>query len=277
MTSPDGVELRQLAEKLAREAGRLAEELRVEATADFAGLSNTTKSSSADLVTMADKAAEAHIIGGLLAERGDDGILGEEGGSAESRSGVRWIIDPIDGTTNFVYNIPAYSVSIAAEVDGELVAGVVFDPRSDRLFSASLGDGASLAEQGASPNPISVRSHADLATSLVATGFAYVPERRHHQAQVLVHLLPKVRDIRRFGSAALDLCAVAEGRVDAYYERGLNPWDLAGGQLIASEAGAFVGDLRGGAPSSEFALAASPGIAMSLVSELQTAGADQGP
>ncbi len=262
-----GLELRELASGLAVEAGELIESMRSEV--DMAG---DTKSSATDVVTAADKASEAFIMERLLAARPDDSILGEEGGDVHGTSGVRWLIDPIDGTTNYVYDIPAYSVSIGAEFDDEMIAGVVYEPKSNTCYEASIGSGAFRNGE-----PITCNAKAELATALVATGFGYSPERRAGQAEVLVSLLPDVRDIRRFGSAALDLCAVADGRVDAYYEKGLNPWDLAAGWLIATEAGAIAGDLRDGPPSPEFVLAGGPALFELLRDRLVALEADRLP
>ena len=215
-----------------------------------------TKSSATDMVTEVDRASEAFITAALAERRPDDGLVGEEGSRLEGSSGVRWFIDPLDGTTNYLYGYPAFAVSIAAEVAGEMVVGVVRDPLHDETFSA-------VRDQGACCNDVrlSVAGPPTLATALVATGFAYTPERRAVQAQVLTHVLPAVRDIRRAGSAALDLCAVAVGRVDAYYERGMGPWDFAAGALIAREAGAWVGDLDEGPPSTDIVVAAPPHLA----------------
>lgn len=262
------IELRDLAVTLAREAGELVTSMRADIEAD----SISTKSSTVDLVTAADKAAEKLIVDGILAARPNDGILGEEGASIDSSNGVRWIIDPIDGTTNFVYQIPAFSVSIAVEIDGVISAGAVYQPSTGVMYEAALGAGARRDGQ-----PISVNPKTSLETSLVATGFAYGSERREGQAQVLLRLLPVVRDIRRFGSAALDLCFLAEGQVDAYYERGLNDWDMAAGALIAAEAGAIVGDLRGNGPTTDFLVAAPVGIFEGLRDLLMDADADAKP
>lgn len=258
-------ELGEIACRLATEAGQVAIDM-----ADSARASTSTKSSSVDVVTAADRAAEALIVAGLLAARPDDGILGEEGASHVGPSPVVWHVDPIDGTTNYVYDIPAFSVSIAAEYDGELVAGAVYHPSRDMLYRAVAG-------QGAWRNDIALTttSKDDLSTSLVATGFSYLADRRRRQAEVLIDLLPAVRDIRRFGSAALDLCAVAVGEVDAYYERGLNRWDLAAGTLIASEAGAIVENLRGGPPGDDFVLAAGPNLFGPLQTLLTKVDADR--
>jgi myo-inositol-1(or 4)-monophosphatase len=260
-------ELAELAASLAREAGEVIVDMRDDAMATA-----STKSSATDLVTDADREAEALIVAGILRARPDDGIRGEEGTRSAGSSPVVWHIDPIDGTTNYVYGIPAYSVSIAAEVDGVVVAGAVFAPFTGSLYQAVLGGGAyrnNVALTGSSAN--------NLAVSLVATGFGYEATRRRRQAEVLLDLLPRIRDIRRFGSAALDLCAVASGQVDAYFERGLNLWDHAAGSLVASEAGAVVENLRGGRPDSTFVLAAGPRIFSSLRDLLADLGADTGP
>ncbi len=263
---PNYCTLRDLAVAMAVRAGELAASMR-----DSIEASTTTKSSSVDLVTAADKAAEALIIEGLLASRPSDGILGEEGGERPSQSGVRWIIDPIDGTTNFVYDAPDYGVSIAAEFKGEIVAGVVYQPATRTLFEAVLDGGARRNGVDLAVNPAN-----ELATSLIATGFGYLADRRKDQAQVLLAVLPRVRDIRRLGSAALDLCFLAEGRIDAYYERGLNAWDLSAGVLIAAEAGATVGNLRGGKPDTGFVLAAPPDLFNPLRDLLVSVDADLG-
>ncbi len=242
------------------------------------GLGVETKSSSVDLVTEVDRAAETTIVRGLTDARPHDGVLGEEGAAVTGTSGVRWIIDPIDGTTNFVYGIPSYSVSIAAEVDGIVVAGAVYDPAGEVLFAAARNRGATRnGDPIACTSPRSSQGGSHLAQALVATGFGFVPDRRRGQAEVLVALLPQIRDIRRFGSAALDLCSVACGRVDAYFEKGLNHWDFAAGRLIASEAGAIVGDLRGGPGDSTFLIAAAPHVFDPLREALRSAEADTRP
>lgn len=264
---PDGGELLALAQRVAVEAGALAQRMRADAVVD-----RQTKSSLTDYVTEADRAVERAIIEGLLSDRPNDAVLGEETTARAGSSGVRWIIDPIDGTTNYVYGIPAYAVSIAAERRGRIVVGVVHDPSAGATFAARRGGGATL-----DGSPITCSDREELATALLGTGFAYRAERRAGQAAVLVHLLPRVRDIRRFGSAALDLCAVACGRLDAYYERGLQPWDLAAGWLIAAEAGAVVGDLDGGDPSERATVAAPPALFGPLVELLVAAGAGEVP
>jgi myo-inositol-1(or 4)-monophosphatase len=259
----DADDLLALAVDVAREAAALLTD----------GLSEArvvlhTKSTLTDLVTEYDRRSEQLIVERLLAVRPDDGILGEEGADRLGRSGVRWIIDPLDGTTNYLYGFPAFAVSIAAECDGTVVAGVVHDAARDECFTAALGGGALLDGQ-----PIDCNVDPDLATALVGTGFSYDPGERRRQAEVVTQILPVVRDLRRAGAAAIDLCAVAAGRLDAFYERGLKIWDYAAGALIATEAGAWVGDLDGGPPSSTFTLAAGPPLFESLRLLLDGAGA----
>lgn len=264
--TPSPAELMDLAVEWAREAGDLVREIRDEAIAE-----TETKSSVADVVTAGDKAAEKLITDAIDARRPDDAILGEEGADKEGTSGLRWIIDPIDGTTNYLYGLPGYTVSIAVAQDDVMVAGAVYDPSNDLMFAAAQKCGASV-----NGDSITCSQKDELATALVATGFGYDADRRKGQAEVLVQVLPQVRDIRRSGSAALDLCLVALGAVDAYYERGLNPWDLAAGWLIAKEAGASVEDLRGGDPTAEFVIAAGPKLFGLLGDVLREAEADRG-
>ncbi len=257
-------ELLVIARALAVEAGTTITEMR-----DGAVASADTKSSPTDPVTEADRRAEEIIVSGILAARPNDGIVGEEGASRASTSGVTWHIDPIDGTTNYVYGIPAYGVSIAAQTDAGIIAGAVFNPVADELFAATLGGGATL-----NGRPIFASKTEVLSSALVATGFGYVSDRRRRQAAVVAALLPEIRDIRRLGSAALDLCGVACGRVDAYFEAGLNSWDFAAGWLIATEAGATCHNLRGEAPSEHFLVAAAPGVDSELDRMLKELDAD---
>jgi len=233
-----------------------------------------TKTTATDLVSDADRASEELIVSGILAARPDDAILAEEGVARPGTSGVRWVIDPLDGTTNYLYGLPAWVVSIAAEVDGVVEVGVVADPSHREVYSAVRGGGA--CRDGV---PISVSGAADLGRSLIGTGFAYRSGRRAEQALALPVLLPAVRDIRRMGAAALDLCLGACGRLDGYFETGLQPWDMAAGVLIASEAGATVCGYDGGAPSTASVVAATPGIAADLLARLAAAGVtpDPGP
>lgn len=200
-----------------------------------------TKSTPTDPVTIVDTETEA-VLRALLAERRpEDPILGEEGGGAtESVDGVRWVLDPIDGTVNFLYGIPAYAISVAAQVDGVSVVGVVVDVARDIVYGAVRGEGATVTESGGDTIDLACNPVSDVALALVATGFGYGAHRRTVQGRIIGELLPKVRDIRRIGSAALDLCMVASGAVDAHFEHGLSPWDWAAGSLIAEEAGATV-------------------------------------
>lgn len=252
-----------LAVRLARSAGDLLRDLRP-ATLDIG-----TKSTPTDVVTEMDRAAERLVVEGLLAERPDDAVLAEEGGGSAGRSGVRWVVDPLDGTVNYLYGIPHYAVSIAAEVDGEVAVGVVHDPGEGRTYTAVRGAGA-----WCDGVRLRCSQPADLSQALVATGFGYAATRRAAQARVLLEVLPRVRDIRREGAAALDLCAVAAGRVDAFYERGLAPWDLAAGGLVAREAGARVEGLRGQPAGGDLVVAAAPGIFPALHDLLEGLAAD---
>lgn len=230
-----------------------------------------TKTSPIDIVTEMDLAAEKLITGFLADRRPHDGLLGEEGASSEGTSGVRWVIDPIDGTVNYLYGLPSWAVSIAAEIDGETVAGVVAAPLRGETYRAVLGQGAFLGDRR-----LRVRSAPALEQALIGTGFGYLTERRAAQAEVLRALLPRVRDIRRGGSAAIDLCDVACGRLDGYYERGLNPWDFAAGALIAREAGAHTGGRPGAPASGELTVAAPPGLFEPLQERLEALGAWRG-
>ncbi|MFE9405112.1 inositol monophosphatase family protein [Streptomyces sp. NPDC006530] len=263
MTDPLHRELLGLALEAARRAGEL---LRDGRPADLAVAA--TKSSPIDVVTEMDIAAEKLITGYLAEHRPHDGFLGEEGASSEGTSGIRWVIDPLDGTVNYLYGLPTWAVSIAAEQDGERVAGVVAAPMRGETYQAVLGGGAFEGER-----PLRCRPPAPLSQSLVGTGFAYVQSVRAHQAEVAQRLIPRFRDIRRSGSAAIDLCDVAAGRLDAYYERGLNPWDLAAGDLIAREAGALTGGRPGTPPSRELTVAASPELFGPLQGLLEEYGA----
>ena len=255
--------LLSIAHRLAEEAGQLL--LDGLATAEVLG----SKSTLTDMVTSMDRASEQHIVDGIRAARPDDAIVGEEGTDDLGTSGVRWIIDPLDGTTNYLYALPAYAVSIAVEVDGEVVAGVVADPSHRETFAAVVGGGATC-----NGKPIACGDETMLAHALVGTGFSYDADRRTQQGAVVGRLLPLARDVRRFGAAALDLCWVACGRLDAFYEKGLQPWDLAAGALIAREAGADVGDLHGGPASTAFTLASTPGVFAELRGVLRDAGAE---
>jgi myo-inositol-1(or 4)-monophosphatase len=230
LPAPRYADLLALAVDVAREAAALVRRGRATAGDDV-----EVKSSPVDVVTAVDTAAERLVVERLLSARPEDGVLGEEGADRDGTSGVRWVIDPIDGTVNFLYGMPWYAVSVAAVRDGASVAGAVIEPASGRLWSAAVGGGATCDGR-----PLRVSAASDVSLSLLGTGFSYSAERRVRQVRMVSGLLPHVRDVRRMGAAALDLCAVAAGWVDAYLEHGCNWWDWAAGALIAAEAGAVV-------------------------------------
>jgi myo-inositol-1(or 4)-monophosphatase len=225
-----------------------------------------TKSTSTDMVSELDRASEDLIRDRLLTARPDDGFLGEEGSEVAGTSGIRWVVDPLDGTTNYLYDHPGWNVSIAAEDEHGAVVAAVVHPALDETFTAARNQGSHR-----NGRPLQCSRINDLSTALCATGFAYDPSRRQRQAEVLTKVLPNIRDIRRAGAAATDLCSVAMGRVDAYWEKGLGPWDLAGGSLIAREAGARVN--RPGEDG--FVLAAPPGVFDALRALLSASGASE--
>ncbi|MFJ5772659.1 inositol monophosphatase family protein [Streptomyces sp. NPDC093094] len=268
MTDPLHPELLRLAQEAARRAGAL---LRDGRPADL-GVA-ATKSSPIDVVTEMDIAAEKLITGFLSDHRPEDGFLGEEGASSEGSSGVRWVIDPLDGTVNYLYGLPTWAVSIAAERDGETVVGVVEIPMRGETHSAVRGRGAWTTGAGAGERTLACRPAPPLDQALVSTGFNYVAGVRAHQAEVAGRLIPLLRDIRRGGSAAVDLCDVAAGRLDGYYERGLNPWDYGAGDLIAREAGALTGGRPAERPSRELTVAGTPGVFEPLQRLLEDFGA----
>ncbi len=262
-SAPAGLrELLALAEELARAAGREHAKGRAE------GLRVQTKSSPTDLVSQIDERVERLIVERLRAARPGDALLAEEGSLMDGTSGVRWVVDPLDGTTNYVYDYPSFAASIGVEVDGEPALGVVLDSASGRLFSAVAGFGA-----GCDGRRIRAREPQDLARALVATGFSYDAEQRRRQGAVVAALLARVRDIRRAGAAAVDLCHVAAGRVDAYWELDLSPWDYTAGMVIAREAGATV-ELRPAAHGRGPAVvAAHPALMPAFLELLTEAGA----
>ncbi len=214
-----------------------------------------TKSTPTDVVTVMDTRAERLLVDRIAAVRPADAFLGEEGAESSGTTGVRWVLDPIDGTVNYLYDLPGWAVSVAAEVDGVMSVGVVVVPSSGETFAAVRGRGATRDGR-----QIHVSNRTELGQALVATGFGYDSRRRTRQGQILAEVLPRVRDIRRYGAASVDLCSVACGRVDAYYERGLAPWDLAAGGLIAAEAGGVVQGLGGSPASADLVVAAGPGV-----------------
>ncbi|MDM8085433.1 inositol monophosphatase family protein [Cellulomonas cellasea] len=262
-------ELVALAETLARAAGRLVHDGRPDRV-DVAA----TKSSPIDVVTAMDLASEALLREMLAEHRPDDGVLGEEEGYVPGTTGLTWVLDPIDGTVNYLYGIPAYAISVAV-VAGEpdpqewtAVAGCVQSVSDGRTYTAGRGLGARLDGRR-----LQINAAPDLATSLVGTGFGYVAQRRRAQARIVAEVLPQVRDIRRIGSAALDLCSIASGGLDLYYERGLNPWDLAAGGLVAQEAGAVLTGLDGRKADAEMTVAGPAGTVAELVEILERMGA----
>jgi myo-inositol-1(or 4)-monophosphatase len=251
-------ELRELAERVAREAGAQLLEA-------FAGpaIQVESKSTPTDLVSAADQAAEDLIRSRIAAARPGDGFLGEEGSDETGTSGLRWVVDPLDGTTNFLFGIPQWAVSIAVEDAEGVVAGVVLDPCRGELWAAERGGPATL-----DGTPVRASERTDLATALVATGFGYDAAVRRAQAATVAGLLPVVRDVRRFGAAALDLAWCAAGRFDAYYERGVHHWDVAAGSLLCERAGLVVEELPEAPPQGPGILVSTPGLAGELRSRV---------
>jgi myo-inositol-1(or 4)-monophosphatase len=228
-----------------------------------------SKSTDTDLVTVVDRASEQWLVDEIGRLRPDDAVLGEEGGGRAGTSRVRWVLDPIDGTVNFVLGIPAYGVSVAAELDGTVVAGAVCNPVTRQLYRAVRGDGAYLDDvRLTGPRTVG------LAAAVIGTGFGYDVARRAAQVAVVARLLPRIADIRRIGAASLDLCAVAAGHLDGYFEAGLSPWDHAAGGLIASEAGCVVTGLRGREPDGRMVAVAGRALAAELFSVLEELAAD---
>lgn len=279
--------LRQVAESVAAEAAEFVARRREEVfagpgrSAGVAADAVRAKSTRTDPVTIVDTETEM-LLRRLLADlRPGDAVLGEEGGAGPApdpgadRDAVTWVLDPIDGTVNFVYGIPAYAVSVAAQIRGESVAGAVADVAGKTLYSAARGQGAHV-DDGSTRRRLHCRRPeevSELSLALVGTGFGYSSVRRAAQAELLTGLLPRVRDIRRFGSAALDLCHVAAGRLDAHYEHGLNVWDWAAGALIAAEAGARIWLPPAGSAAGALTAVAAPGIADEFWTQLGELGA----
>ena len=231
------------------------------------------KSDAVDLVTRVDRDTERWLVEQIVRARPDDGVLGEEGGERAGTSGVRWVLDPIDGTVNFVLGLPQYAVSVAVEWRGQVVAGAVCNPVTGELYRAVAGGGAYL---DAGPRTVALHGPrtVELSRAVVGTGFGYDRSRRSRQATVVAGLLGQVADVRRLGAASLDLCAVASGRLDAYFEAGLSVWDYSAGALIAAQAGCVVTGLRGQPASEQIVVAAGPGLTESLVTVLEQLGAD---
>jgi myo-inositol-1(or 4)-monophosphatase len=269
VSGSDPAELLELATRLARESGQLL----VEASRhrpDRLALVDTArrKSSTTDLATEADRASEHLIVGGIKKARPADGLLGEEGSEHEGTSGLTWIIDPIDGTTNFVYGFGTWAVSIGVADDRGALAGAVYDPLRGEMFTAVRGAGSFL--DGRRLGPVDAVA---LGESLIGTGFSYAAANRRNQARLLPVVLPRVRDIRRAGAAALDLCYVGAERLNGYYESGLRPWDRAAGLLVATEAGAGFRDVEGLDPRRSTLVVAPPGLLEELLALLMEAAA----
>ncbi|MFF0909252.1 inositol monophosphatase family protein [Microbacterium enclense] len=244
-------DLLDIATRIVRDAGALAHRRRQEGVTVAA-----TKSAAADIVTAADREVEAYIRAELARERPGDGFFGEESGAEEGETGITWVVDPIDGTVNYAYGIPAWAVSIAA-VEGPpdtaswtALAGVVFNPVTGELFRASRGGGAWLGDQRLAVSEVGP------AGGLIATGFGYDPATHAPALEQLSRVMPIARDVRRIGAASLDLASVAAGRMDAYYERGTHPWDHAAGALLVAEAGGTLGGAPGGRPGRGMVIAA---------------------
>lgn len=276
----DPESLRAVAEGLAAEAAEFVRRRRTEvfgaaAEPDTSGSAVRAKSSPTDPVTIVDTETERLLRDRLAELRPGDPILGEEGGGAARVEAGRplWVLDPIDGTVNFVYGIEGYAVSVGVQIDGASVAGAVANVPTGEVFSAAVGHGAHVRRAGVS-TPLHCTPVDDLAMALVGTGFGYAREQRIRQAEVLARVLPDVRDVRRLGSCALDLCMVAAGRMDAYFEDGVHVWDWAAGALVAAEAGArlILPPVDGG-ESDLLIVAAAPGIADEFEAALRSAGA----
>jgi myo-inositol-1(or 4)-monophosphatase len=286
-TSTPG-DLLAIAIPIARDAAATARRMRAEAITDV-----QTKSTDTDVVTAADRAVERQVVAALRTIRPADGVLGEEYGDGATAGGVmaggataggatRWILDPIDGTVNYLYGLPQYAVSLAAEVDGVVVAGVVINAATGDEWTATAGGGAWRSAAGGSAagrgeRRLTGSAPTTLEQALVATGFGYDAKRRAHQGAVVAGLITRVRDIRRFGAAALDLCMAAEGSLDAYFEKGLNHWDHAAGGLVAAEAGLRVGGLGGAPAGPDMVVAAPPALFAALHDVLVELDAAGGP
>lgn len=233
----------------------------------------STKSSAVDVVTEMDRASEELVKNYLATHRPGDGLLGEEGADIASTTGITWIVDPIDGTVNYLYGLPGWNISIAAQRDGQTLAGAVYAPLlfGGALWSATRGGGAWLRHDATKTDarqPIAANAEVPLHLALLATGFSYSTEIRAKQGARIAQLIPQVRDIRRMGAAAVDLCLVASGMVDGYFEEELAPWDLAAGELIATEAGALVTNARGGKAGRDMVVAAHPTLHREILAAL---------
>ena len=250
------IELASLAEEVARSAGALL----MQRPDSF---TFTEKSSAVDFATQMDQQAEALIVKSLLAARPDDGIIAEEGAAQQSKSGITWVIDPLDGTVNYLYGLPGWNISIAAKNQDGVIAGVVFAPTVNSLWKATKDGGAFLNNKS-----IKCNDPVNLNLALIATGFSYDLDLRKEQGARIQKLIPQIRDLRRNGAAAVDLCYVAMGAVDAYFESSLKEWDFAAGGLIATEAGAFISGRTGGAPDGDMVVCAGPSLHAQLLAQI---------
>ena len=249
-------ELIAIAEQVARAAGQLLMDRPDSFTL-------TEKSSAVDFATQMDQQAERLIVKSLLAVRKDDGIIAEEGAAQISKSGVTWVIDPLDGTVNYLYGLPGWNISIAAKDKDGVIAGVVYAPTIGALWKATKGGGAFLNNK-----KIKCNDPVNLNLALIATGFSYDLELRKEQGVRMQRLIPQIRDLRRNGAAAVDLCYVAMGAVDAYFESSLKEWDFAAGGLIAIEAGAVISGRTGGAPDGDMVVCAGPSLHAQLLAQI---------
>ena len=256
MSADLNLELVSLAEEVARAAGALL----MQRPDSF---TFTEKSSAVDFATQMDQQAESLIVKSLLAARPDDGIIAEEGAAQPSKSGITWVIDPLDGTVNYLYGLPGWNISIAAKNQEDVIAGVVFAPTINSLWKATKGGGAYLNNKA-----IKCNDPVNLNLALIATGFSYDLELRKEQGARIQKLIPQIRDLRRNGAAAVDLCYVAMGAVDAYFESSLKEWDFAAGGLIATEAGALISGRTGGAPDGDMVVCAGPSLHAQLIAQI---------
>jgi myo-inositol-1(or 4)-monophosphatase len=256
MSAELNLELVLLAEEVARSAGALL----MQRPDSF---TFTEKSSAVDFATQMDQQAESLIVKSLLAARPDDGIIAEEGAAQSSESGITWVIDPLDGTVNYLYGLPGWNISIAAKNQEGVIAGVVFAPTINSLWKATKGGGAYLNNKA-----IKCNDPVNLNLALIATGFSYDLELRKEQGARFQKLIPQIRDLRRNGAAAVDLCYVAMGAVDAYFESSLKEWDFAAGGLIATEAGALISGRTGGAPDGDMVVCAGPSLHAQLLAQI---------
>ena len=256
MSADLNLELVSLAEEVARAAGALL----MQRPDSF---TFTEKSSAVDFATQMDQQAESLIVKSLLAARPDDGIIAEEGAAQPSKSGITWVIDPLDGTVNYLYGLPGWNISIAAKNQEGVIAGVVFAPTINSLWKATKGGGAYLNNKA-----IKCNDPVNLNLALIATGFSYDLELRKEQGARIQKLIPQIRDLRRNGAAAVDLCYVAMGAVDAYFESSLKEWDFAAGGLIATEAGAIISGRSGGAPDGDMVVCAGPSLHAQLLAQI---------